>query len=144
MFLVNNNKENSIARLIGIDTIHTSDTEIIKNKIESFIGKYLPGSETIDLFLSGENGDEQTLKYYTTIESVIDKNMPVVRFKHLCGEYSTASAYALWLACQLFQSQTIPSDLLKSNAAPLKINRILLYNNYAGTQHSFMLIEKVD
>jgi hypothetical protein len=144
MFLVDNNKENSIARLTGIDTIHTSDTEIVKNKINYFINKYLPESETIDLFLSGENGDEQTLKYYTAIESVINKNIPTARFKHLCGEYSTASAYALWLSCQLFQSQSIPTHLMKSNSVPQKLNRILFYNNYAGTQHSFMLIEKVN
>jgi len=76
------------------------------------------------------------------METTVGKDIPVVRFKHLCGEYSTAASYSLWLACQLLQNQEVPSHLLKSENHPKQINRILIYNTYFGVQQSIMLLEK--
>lgn len=143
MFLVGSNKKNSIAKIIGIDTIHTNETEKVKQKLENFLKQYL-SSGKIDLLISGENGNNRLLKFYSTVESIIGNNTPVVRFKHLCGEYASASSYATWLACQLFLHQSVPSHLLKKESSPDNINKIIIYNNFAGVQHSFVLIENLD
>jgi len=57
----------------------------------------------------------------------------------VCGESPTASAFALWLACNLPSS--LPAHLVKrSPATPPRL--VLFYNNYRLTQHSLILLER--
>ena len=88
-----------LQRLLAVDTLHNEDESVMKEKLQDFIRKYLPAGERIDLLLTGENGDSRLLKYYSTCESVIKDNVPVARFKHMSGEYPTATAMGLWLCC---------------------------------------------
>lgn len=55
----------------------------------------------IDLLLTGENDERSSQKYYG--EGFNDKfdELSRISFKNYCGEYDTASAYALWQACRL-------------------------------------------
>jgi hypothetical protein len=64
----------------------------------------------------------------------------VARFKHLCGEYPTASAYALWLACNL--PPVLPGHLVKRLSKEKSYRTILIYNRYELSQHSLILLEK--
>jgi hypothetical protein len=64
----------------------------------------------------------------------------IARFKHLCGEYPTASAYALWLACNL--PPVLPGHLVKRPAKEKPYRTILIYNQYEFSQHSLILLEK--
>src|SRR5690606_9185692 len=66
MFEVNNISENAIARLKGIEVIHSSDIKVIKTRIQQFLSAHLP--EKIDLLLSGENGDERFNPFYLAVE----------------------------------------------------------------------------
>ena len=140
MFLVNDKKENAIATLKGIDLLHTSDEALVKEKITQFIATYLPANEKIDLLISGENGDSRLQKYYTACENILQQDTPIARFKNLCGEYPTAAAFGLWIACHFLQIQKIPAYLFKKQAAPQLYKNILLYNNFKGLQHGLMLL----
>ena len=60
----------------------------------------------------------------------------------MTGEYATAISAALWLACNIINKQSIPQHMLKYDVAPQAYTRILIYNNYKGEQHSFILVEK--
>ena len=141
-FLVNNKKENAVAHLGGIRILHTGDEQLIKEQLQEFLAKYLPAGQTIDLFLSGENGDNRTLHFYTACESLLADDTAVARFKHMCGEYPTASAVGLWYACHVLQIQNIPQHMLKKSTAKTTYQNILMYNNFKGGQHSFILISK--
>ena len=141
MFVVNNQQEGSIAKLTGIDTFNNTDPEYLRNRLLDFKTKYQEET-SIDLMISGENGDERFDNFYAIMESTVGKDIPVVRFKHLCGEYSTATSYSVWLACLLLQHQDIPAHLLKTENQPKQINSILIYNTYFGVQQSIMLLEK--
>jgi len=142
MFLVNDQKENAICKMEAIHILHSEDESQVVNTLQQFIKTNLQAGEDIDLFLSGESGDNRTLKFYTACEKGLNENTPVARFKHLSGEYATASSFALWLACHILQQQKIPSHMMKTPAAGSACNTILFYNNYKGLQHSFMLIRK--
>jgi hypothetical protein len=142
MFLVNGNKSGSIAKLLAVDTLHNEDESVMKEKLQDFIRKYLPAGERIDLLLTGENGDSRLLKYYSTCESVIKDNVSVARFKHISGEYATATAMGLWLCCNILQNQSIPGHMMKYAAATTRYKNVLLYNNYKGIQHSFILVSQ--
>jgi hypothetical protein len=140
-FLVNSNQTNAVAQLVAIDHLHTGDITIIENQLQYFLQHHLPAGEKIDILLSGENGDDRLLKYYTAVEATAG-DATIGRFKHMTGEYATASAFALWLACQLFQTQYIPAHIVKKQRPEKSIKNILIYNNYKGAQHSFILLKK--
>jgi hypothetical protein len=140
MFLVNGNPISAIAELQAVDTLHSDDMTMIRERLKYFLANHLPPGEKIDLLISGENGDSRLLKYYETCEKVLDDETAVVRFKHMCGEYPTASAMALWLACYILQKNPIPQHLIKKNAPGTEFKNILIYNNHKGIQHSFILV----
>lgn len=140
MFVVNAIADNSIAKIKAIYTIHTNDAELVKQQLQSFLNKNITGGEEIDLLISGENGDKLTLPFYTACESLLNEDTAVLRFKHLCGEYATASAIGLWYTCQVLQTQEIPPQMLKKESTKKAYRNILMYNNFKGGQHSFILV----
>ena len=142
MFLVNNEKENALAKITGLHLLHTTDKIVVADQLKLFLEKYLLPGQKPDLFLSGEDGDSRMFPYYESCEGVLNKQTPVARFKHMTGEYATASAAAVWLACTIVGKQSIPQHMLKYDSAPSAYSRILIYNNHKGQQHSFILVEK--
>jgi hypothetical protein len=141
MFLVNNKSDGAKARLIGIKMLSTSDENFVKEELSAFLTTNAADGK-IDLFLQGENGDSRLLKYYTACESLIGEGATIARFKHAFGEFQTVPALALWLAQYVLQTQSLPQHFIKKNAAK-EFNRVLIYNNYQGAQHSFMLVDRV-
>jgi hypothetical protein len=140
MFLVNTNKTSAIAKLLAVDTLNTSDEVLLQQRLQYFITANLPAGEKIDLLLTGENGDNRLLKYYTRCEAVMDSDVAIARYKHLCGEYSTSTAMAVWLCCQILQQQAVPNYLIKKDVDKNSYRNILIYNNYQIKQHSFILV----
>lgn len=140
MFLVNNNSFNALAHVTAISTFHSEDVNLVTLRMKNFLDLHLPEDDTIDLILSGENGDIRMLHYYESCEALLNKDIPVVRFKHMTGEFATASGQALWLACYIFQHQIIPAHMLKKNIPFTSVRNILIYNNYKGYQHGWTLV----
>jgi hypothetical protein len=140
MFLVNDTAENALAEVKGIHLIHSDDERYIAAELKIFLEKQLSDSTKPDLLLTGENGDNRLLKYYTACETVAGNDTIVARFKHMTGEYPTASAVATWLACHILQVQHMPEHMIKKAGTRKEIKNILIYNNYKGLQHSFILL----
>ncbi len=145
MFLVNAVPTNAIAKVNGIHMLHTTNAAVITDQLKLFLNQHLRAGEKIDLLLSGENGDNRLLDYYTQCEAVFTSEVIVARFKHMMGEYPSASAMALWLACYILKEQYLPAHMLKypsSQTSQKPVNSILICNNYKGEQHSFILLGK--
>lgn len=142
MFWVNSHPAAALARVQAIDTLHSGNEEMVRQQIQKFISKQLLPGEKIDLLITGENGDNRLLKYYTAAETIAGNQVPVARYKHMCGEYPTSSAVALWLACIALQRINLPAHVFKQAPAHQDFNKILIYNNYKGAQHSLMLVSK--
>lgn len=140
IFIVNNNKKGSVAKLLAVDTLHHEDELVMKEKLLHFLQKHLPAGEKIDLLLTGENGDNRLLKYYSTCESLMNEDVTIARFKHMSGEYPTATAMGLWLCCEIFQKNTLPTHMVKRKGSGMVYKNVLIYNNYKGIQHSFILL----
>ncbi len=104
MVWMNNDAEGSAARLDAVKTLHSEDPSAIVECLRSFLLKNLAPGELPDLLLTGENGDERMMPYIHAVESEFPEAMPVVRFKHYCGEYCTASSFACWLSVQIVES----------------------------------------
>jgi hypothetical protein len=140
MFLVSGARNDAMAKVAGIDTLHHQDEQVMKERLSHFISRHLPAGERIDLLLSGENGDSRLLKYFNTAESLVGDRISIARFKHMSGEFPTASAMALWLVCNILQQQSIPGHMIKRKGDQPAIRNVLIYNNYKFVQHSFILV----
>ncbi len=140
MFVVNGEKDSARAKIKAATTLHSDDVALVNLQLKLFLEKSIEPGQEIDLFISGENGDNRTLPFYTAAESLLINDASVIRFKHLCGEYATASAIGLWYACEILKTQLIPTQMVKKNSSEKEFRNILMYNNFKGYQHSFMLI----
>ena len=142
-FMVGGKHENSLAQLKAINITHQSNEKYIKKWIFDFMDKNLPDGEQIDLLISGDNGDNNFTQFYSECEQLIKDRTGIARFKHLCGEYATAPAFALWLAVNIICKKiSLPAHCYKRFAMSDNIQNILIYNCFQGAQHSLMLIRK--
>ena len=143
MFLVNGNEKGAVAKVFAVDTLHTTDEYFMQEKLSNFIKKHLPAGDKIDVLLTGENGDNRLLKYYSHCESLMDNDVTIARFKHMSGEYPTATSMGLWLCCDILQKQHISEHMFKKAAAKTGYKNVLIYNNYNSIQHSFTLVRSI-
>lgn len=142
MFIVNNSKTFAEAYVQDVATLHSEMEEAVKAMLYNFINKNLKDDEKIDLLISGENGDNRLMKFYIACESLMRDDTPVARFKHMSGEFGTASAIAVWLGCNILKEQVIAAHMIKKNFLKAELRKILIYNNHKGAQHSFILLSK--
>lgn len=121
----------TFAELKGVTTfIHTHSVAEVTAQIHRFLQQYQLTPEQIDWFITGKNGNAKEDAIYTELE---DSLFPTARwstFKDECGEYPTASSYALWKTAKAFSE-----DAVSEKAA-------LIYNHYHTTDHSLILIRQ--
>jgi len=96
----------------------------------------------IDLVILGLNGDFQKDKIYEEFLTVFPDSDQVY-FKHLSGEYQTASAFGLWLGSVILQRQSVPEVVRLKGKFDQPIRKILLYNHYQNLNHSMILLSQV-
>ncbi len=143
-FLINKEKtDKSYCRLNAVKTFYKPDgsMEVLK-KIDYFLESNNLKNYDIDLVLFGFNGDAEADKVYYEVNERL-KTQHFAYFKHLCGEYHTASAFALWLASNIIKKQTIPQIVKLDKFEVSNVNKVLIYNHYAMNEHSLMLLSKV-
>jgi 3-oxoacyl-[acyl-carrier-protein] synthase II len=126
----------------ALDAVYTFykpvDTKEIEQQVAGFLTAQLLTPADIDVVMTGRNGDTKTDAVYAALQHTVFKNKVTVNYKHLCGEYPTSTAFALWLAAAVIKEGSLPAVL----GAPLsqKIKRILIYNHYENIHHSLMLV----
>jgi hypothetical protein len=144
MVWMNNQREGAGAELLAMKTIHSNDPDMVLKCLEKFLSENLPQGEWPDILLTGENGDERLSRYYDIVEAHLNESALVARFKHFSGEYCTASSFACWLSIKIFETGTVPALMIKKSGTSKTCRLVLIYNNYRGTQHAFILISAVN
>ncbi|MFH1080431.1 MAG: beta-ketoacyl synthase chain length factor [Pseudomonadota bacterium] len=97
----------------------------------------------VDVFINGTSGDIVKDQWSLAIQRDCFGHAAEVRFKHLTGEYATASSFALWLGAMILKNQTIPEAVLASAALPHRPFRtFLVCNHFLGRNYSFFLLTK--
>ena len=140
-FLLSSVKQkNTYAKLKDIDIINKIELNNLQEKLEKFLKKNQLLTSDIDAIVLGINGDKYDSYYYQLQESIF-KSIPQVKYKHLSGEFLTASAFSFWIASNLIKKQYIPDVLSINSVKKSKYNNVLLYNQYKGNQHSFILLK---
>jgi len=99
------------------------------------------GKNELDLALLGLSGDQPNDSvYHELMQSYFGDSCSFAAYKHLCGEYYTASAFALWLATVILHGQHVPSVVRIGGLQKKRLDNILVYNHYRNTEHAFMLL----
>ncbi|WP_276133255.1 beta-ketoacyl synthase N-terminal-like domain-containing protein [Polluticoccus soli] len=112
-----------------ISAFVTKDITVALNKVNEFISRNSIKLEDIDLVMLGISGDERTSLFYKKLQqSTFAKNSQAA-FKHLSGEYGTASALGLGMIMHAADQNHLPESMVL-NHAPKKLENILLINNY--------------
>jgi len=117
---------NDYARLEGMTTFYRpTDVHEIKQQILSFLTAHEVNPDSIDLVITGNNGDSRGDHIYRQLIGSLFHKTPVTPYKHLCGEYPTSTAFALWMAAARIRAGA---------------GRILVYNHYLGIYHTLFLL----
>lgn len=131
------------ATIEGVDTFYKPEPEEISENITSFLARSGHTINEIDLILLGMNGDNSNDKVYNDIRNNLLRENAQGWYKHLCGEYHTASSFGLWLAAMILKNRIVPDTIHLEGTMPLNPRNILIYNHYRNLDHSLILVSSV-
>lgn len=137
--LSNQQSDHSYAQLLDVDFVN--DTDRLDIFVNSFLQRNKLKISEIDLLISGRNGNSEDLQGYDLIEQLIPS--PTLYYKHLVGEYYTASAFGLWVAAKILKQNHIPTSLILLGTPPQEPKKILIYNQFRGKGQSLVLVCRV-
>ncbi len=118
--LSNEADKNCVAELKSIQIYSNVSVHVALAKAKNILEE-----NKIDAIIIGSREHQHHPNDQSIIKALKAENK-VIYYKHLSGEYPTASAFAFGLA----------TTILKNNA----IKNLLIYNHYADTNHSFILL----
>lgn len=124
-FLLDNDPAQSIAAIHAVE--YCTAPPSVPHFLETALQKQGWDHNQIDIWMTGENGNEQHDAIYRTIlpQSSRARHIP---FKRQCGEYPTAIAYAVGTAAREIHTG--------------KANKIVIYNHLYDC-HSIILISNI-
>lgn len=137
-FVLSSIHQNDAVQLVDMESHSFAERSSIVEKMTDFLTRNNVNVSNIDVLILGNNGDAFD-GFYSEIISAI-KDVTVIPYKQLCGEYYTASAFGLFMANEILRSQEIPESLLHNDVHEKPIKTILLYNQFKGRDHSFILL----
>ncbi len=135
---------NAMAKIKDVCTFscYENNKEPVDKFVQAFFQRNDLSNGAVDLVLTGENGNIADKKMYEHITQNFFKKSMLARFKHLSGEYHTATAFATWLSANILKYQFIPDTINKESRNITAINNIVIYNHYQNREHSLILLEK--
>ncbi|MCP1300100.1 beta-ketoacyl synthase chain length factor [Chryseobacterium sp. S0630] len=141
-FVVGKDKtENSYAKLKNIQISNKVELNEVKDFIQNFLTQNNLSSKDIDAVILGFSGDAKSDMYYTEAMNMFPDSAQLY-YKHLSGEFNTASGFSTFIACHILKEQQIPDIMMINSMKKENVKNILLYNHLGGDDHSLVLLEK--
>lgn len=142
-FTVSNDPENATSIIRALSMLYKPTPEELQVNIEKVLQQADLQKNDIDVMICGMNGDCRTLPLVKSSLNYCAQHTTIVNFKHLTGEYDTASGSGLWLADHLCRSQTIPAEVIYRSGQTNAIRNILYCNITLMGNASVMLVSAV-
>lgn len=139
-FVLSNEKENALCELKGIKMLQTPTKEKIEKEMEKILEANHLSSADIDVVICGNDGDVRFEPLYSGIEAKFTDSTSIVAFKHLTGEYPTATGFAIWMATQFLSAQNIPEHVLLKKGTSKEIRNMVIVNHYLLDTASVILL----
>ncbi|WP_417290750.1 beta-ketoacyl synthase N-terminal-like domain-containing protein [Corallibacter sp.] len=142
-FVLSNKKQTSTyAEVVAVKTFNTLPEANLHDAAITFLKENNLDVNAIDAVILGNNGDVDYDSFYNTLANTTFSQTQQVCYKHLCGEFNTASSFGFWLGAKIIKTQSIPEATKHNHIAIKHFNTVLLYNQYRGENHSFTLLRK--
>jgi 3-oxoacyl-[acyl-carrier-protein] synthase II len=131
----------SMAKLADVHTFYKPENyQETEHEIQRFLLKNGVHPEDLNLVIMGLNGDVNDDQVYYTLANSFFSHVPGAFFKHLCGEYTTSSSFAMLLAADFIRIQQVP-DCFRLDSKPIKnIRNVLIYNHLRQNNHALLLL----
>ncbi len=156
-FLLGNTaQENSYARLAGVHFFNLSEeSEGLAAIVNTFLADHGDTPHDIDLLMLGSVGNPADDPFYASVLCNFPARTLAGQFKYLCGEYPTASAFAMGIASLILKTGLLPERFIvrpattggepsTHRALPNRSHiKILIYNHFRGVNHGLILLTGV-
>jgi 3-oxoacyl-(acyl-carrier-protein) synthase len=130
-------------QIVDVSTIFSPEPGTnMSERVEHFLLKNGISTKDIDLVLLGMNGDARYDDHYNHLADCCLPDASRGWFKHLCGEYHTASGFGLFIAATILRNQIIPEIIRLPGKEVHDINYILIYNQFRGVNHTLILLKR--
>ncbi|MBT3208321.1 MAG: 3-oxoacyl-ACP synthase [Bacteroidetes bacterium] len=133
--------EKNIACLKGVSVFNNDNNGNLLEDLQALFSKNNVSIADIDVLISGMNGDFYEDRNYSSIQKVFQTSIHLA-YKHLIGEFDTASCFAMYIGTKIFQSQIIPEALKINGTKRNFIKNILIHNYNNEHKHSFIILSK--
>ncbi len=133
--------DGSHARLIDTDILCDPVRQTDRaDWIRRFLARNGLTPADISIYLTGINGDPRYDHQYISLSADLFPGKGIAWFKHLCGEYHTASGFALHLAARVIHQGAVPDVIMYEGKPVNNPSLILIHNQYQNTDHSLILV----
>jgi 3-oxoacyl-(acyl-carrier-protein) synthase len=144
MFLETQKNEHTYAQLTGVTTFLKPASKLeVQKRLHDFLATFGLTTGDIGLVILGLNGDPCGDQAYHDLVETEFQQTSLAYFKHLCGEYHTASAFGAWLGAMILKTQSVPEVVRVNN--PLKqpkLEHVLIYNHFRENNQVFILLSR--
>jgi 3-oxoacyl-[acyl-carrier-protein] synthase II len=132
---------------VWIENIHTfySPSQLQPERIEKEMDAFLLSNGmskcSVEGVIFGLNGDVRDDElYYSLQNQYFSQDTDFMYYKHLCGEYYSSSAFALWLGLTVLKYGNIPEIVRLKKRKSVPLHNILIYNHFKRTEHSLIFL----
>lgn len=136
-FLLNTKQLHAVAKLDDIKMFFKPAAAELHAGIPAFMAANGLAATDVDVVLTGRCGDPVHDQVMNAALEHAGLGGRSIDFKHLCGEYSTASSFAVWLAATILKNQQLPRVYQAINKP---IRNVLIYNQYFSQHHTLILL----
>jgi 3-oxoacyl-[acyl-carrier-protein] synthase II len=139
-FLITGTRDDrSLAAVEGVKSFYKASEKKLHDGIEVFIREIGLNPGEVDLVLLGKSGNKVSDIFLEDVCKATFPKSNIGLYKHLCGEYPVASAFALWLGTRILVERHIPEVVIYKHV-PRPLKNVLILNSSFGTHHSLMLL----
>jgi 3-oxoacyl-[acyl-carrier-protein] synthase II len=130
----------SLAIFKGLHILYMPENEeSIHSSILEFLNENKTTMDQVDLILTSHTGNIKRDKLDDKLLNSVYKGKTSFPFKSLCGDYPTASGFAMWMAAVMLKEQITPF-WMEGTQPPLR--NILIHHRSDDSHHSLILIGK--
>ncbi|MBT1685726.1 beta-ketoacyl synthase N-terminal-like domain-containing protein [Dawidia soli] len=127
------------ATIEGIEMLYKPSHIVLQHRVAQFLAAAGITPADVDVVLAGASGtlhdDALLLELCRTLFSDSSRGF----YKHLCGEYPVATAFACWLGADILRTGQVPAGVLQVDAGRTP-RYVLVFNQYFGTHYSLILL----
>jgi len=138
--LSNTKQENTYAEVV--DVTICNQVADVNTWITEFLAKNNTSISEVDAVIMGINNTEVNAQYNQSLLAVF-QHKTILHYKHLIGQFDTASAYGLGLAAQYMKHKKVSDNFIYSGSIG-SVQQVLLVNQNFGKDYSLVLLKEAN